>query len=150
MFTLLLILSTGCVELNYIGLVNVDVEKIVREFRVDEYKIRFRVHKTRNNDEYICSFILWNQKDRISNEDIKSTLEIKKYSRYVSSAFRNKYPKQMYLSGLYPVYDSMRNRYKVKYKLVDKGKYEVTLKLDEISGKKLESDIIISFDQDVL
>lgn len=133
---------TGC---NPLIIIEEGKNSAVQDFYVDNYKMQVRITRESDDNEYLCSFSLFNKTDTMPIEGIKSYLDIKKYGPRRRRYKREKFP---YLNGLELIYNSLTNEYEHKYKFTDKGKYELTIRLSEISGKALEEDILISFDQE--
>lgn len=72
-------------------------------------------------------------------------MDIIKYGPRRHRYTREKCP---YLNGLEVTYNKITNEYECKYKFTSKSKYELTIRLNEIAGKALEEDLLISFDQE--
>ncbi|MEP0862125.1 MAG: hypothetical protein HRF52_11885 [Ignavibacterium sp.] len=130
-----------------IGLIEAGRINAIEEFYIDNYKMRLRIIPI-GNDEYICSFLLSDKNDGTPIKDVKSVMDIKMYSNYPKTHYRHRHEKKTIFSGLEPIVDSASNDYDYKYKLTGKGKYELTIKLNEVAGKELDKEIYISFDQE--
>ncbi|MFA7421884.1 MAG: hypothetical protein WCZ90_19535 [Melioribacteraceae bacterium] len=133
---------TGCNPLIFI---EAGKNSAVQDFYVDNYKMQVRITRVSDDNEYFCSFSLLNKTDATPIKGIKSYLDIKKYGPPRYRYMREKFP---YLNGLELIYNSLTNDYEHKYKFTSKGKFELTIRLNEIDGKALEEDILISFDQE--
>ncbi|MEP0862122.1 MAG: hypothetical protein HRF52_11870 [Ignavibacterium sp.] len=133
---------TGC---NPLIIIEEGKNSAVQDFYVDNYKMQVRITLVSDDNEYLCSFSLFNKTDASPLPGIKSYLDIKKYGPPRRRYKRKKFP---YLNGLELIYNSTTNEYEHKYKFTTKGKYELTIRLNEISGKALEEEILISFDQE--
>ena len=72
-------------------------------------------------------------------------MDIIKYGPRRHRTAREKFP---YLNGLEVIYNKITNEDKCKYKFTSKSKYELTIRLNEIAGKSLEEEILVSFDQE--
>ncbi len=134
---------TGC---NPLIIIEEGKNSAAQELYFDNYKMQVRITRVSDDNEYLCSFSLFNKNDTIPLNGIKSNLDIIKYGPRRHRYTREKFP---YLNGLELFYNSLTNEYEHKYKFTTKGKYELTIKFSEISGKKLEEDILVSFDQEV-
>lgn len=118
----------------------------VQDFYVDNYKLQVRITLVSDDNEYLCSFSLFNKTGATPLQGVKSYLDIIKYGPRRHRYTREKFP---YLNGLKVIYNKATNEYECKYKFTNKGKYELTIRLNEIAGKALEEEILISFDQEV-
>ena len=135
-------LVTGCSPLI---IIEEGKNSAVQEFYVDDYKMQVRITRVSDDNEYLCSFSLFNKNDTIPLNGIKSNLDIIKYGPFHRRYKRKKYS---YLTGLEPIYNRAMKEYEQKYKFTTKDKYELTIRLKEIAGKALKEDILISFDQE--
>lgn len=133
---------TGC---NPLIIIEEGKNSAVQDFYVDNYKMQVRITLVSDDNEYLCSFSLFNKTDASPLPGIKSYLDIKKYGPTHRRYKRKKIP---YLSGLELIYNSTTNEYEHKYKFTTKGKYELTIRLNEIAGKALKEEVLISFDQE--
>lgn len=135
-------LITGCNPLIFI---EAGKKSAVQDFYVDDYKMQVRISLISDDNEYLCSFSLFDKNDIKPLEGIKSYLDIIKYGPRRHRYKREKFP---YLNGLKVIYNKTTNEYECKYKFTSKSRYELTIRLNEIAGKALEEEILISFDQE--
>ena len=133
---------TGC---NPLIIIEAGKNSAVQDFYVDNYKMQVRITLISDENEYLCSFSLFNKNDIKPLEGIKSYLDIIRYGPRRHRYAREKFP---YLNGLKVTYNKITNEYECKYKFTSKSKYELTIRLNEIAGKALEEDLLISFDQE--
>lgn len=140
---------TGCIQPINLGLMETGKNSSVQEFYVDNYKMKVRVIPISDNYQYICSISLSDKDNSASIKDVKSVMNIKKYSSQSTPRGGNRRIKQMMINDIEAIKDSLSNNYEYRYKLKSKGKYEVTIKLTEINGRELEKDILVYFDQEV-
>jgi hypothetical protein len=148
----MVIFVSGCVSSYHIGNMGmIEPGKInsAQEFNIDKYKMKIHVISLGEESEYIYSIALKDKYDGSPINNVKSTLNIKKYPSLSMQRDRHRHGKQMIKSGIEPITDTLSNDYDYKYKFNGKGKYELTIKLTEIDGKELEKDILVSFDQEV-
>ncbi len=136
------IFITGC---NPLIIIEAGKNSAVQELYVDNYKMQVRVTHLSDENEYLCSFSLFNKNDIKPLEGIKSYLDIIRYGPRRHRYAREKFP---YLNGLEVIYNKTTNEYECKYKFTSKSKYELTIRLNEIAGKSLEEEILVSFDQE--
>ena len=139
----------GCVQPINLGLMETGKNSIVQEFYVDNYKMKVRVMPITDDYQYICSLSLSDKDISTPIKDVKSNMNVKKYTSHSKPRGGIERVKQMILNDIEPIKDSLSNDFEYKYKLRNKGKYELTIKLTEINGKELEKDILVSFDQEV-
>lgn len=140
--TFLGIFITGC---NPLIIIEEGKNSAVQDFYVDNYRMQVRITRVSDDNEYLCSITLFNEDDTSPFKNIKSYLEIKKYGPPRRRYKRKKFP---YLSGLELIYNTTNNEYECKYKFTNKGKYELTIRLNEIDGKASAENILITFDQE--
>lgn len=133
---------TGC---NPLIIIEEGKNSAVQDFYADNYKMQVRITLVSDENEYICSFSLFNKNNLIPLDGVKSYLDIIRYGPRRHRYKREKFP---YLNGLEVTYNKITNEYECKYKFTSKGKYELTIRLNEIDGKALEEDLLISFDQE--
>ncbi len=111
--------------------------------------MKVRVMPVAEDYQYICSISLSDKDNSTSIKDVKSNMDIKKYSSHSTPRGGIQRVKQMIINDIEPIKDSLSNDFEYMYKLRNKGKYELTIKLTEIDGKELEKEILVSFDQEV-
>lgn len=140
---------TGCVQPINLGLMETGKNSSVQEFYVDNYKMKVRVIPISDNYQYICSISLSDKNNSALIKDVKSVMDIKKYSSRSTPRGGIQRVKQMIINDIEPIKDSLSNDLEYKYNLKSKGKYELTIKLIEINGKELEKDVLVCFDQEV-
>ncbi len=133
---------TGC---NPLIIIEEGKNSAVQELYFDNYKMQVRITRVSDDNEYLCSFLLFNKTGVTTITGIKSHLDIIKYGPRRHRYTREKFP---YLNGLELIYNSTTNEYEQKYKFTTKGKYELTIRLSEIAGKALEEEILVSFDHE--
>ncbi|KUO58543.1 hypothetical protein APF79_06965 [bacterium BRH_c32] len=136
------IFITGC---NPLIIIEAGKNSAVQELYVDNYKMQVRITLLSDENEYLCSFLLFNRNDIKPLEGIKSYMDIIRYGPRRHRYAREKFP---YLNGLELIYNKITNEYECKYKFTSKSKYELTIRLNEIAGEALEEDLVISFDQE--
>ncbi len=136
------IFITGC---NPLIIIEAGKNSAVQELYVDNYKMQVRITLISDENEYLFSFSLFDKNDKKPLEGIKSYLDIIRYGPRRHRYAREKFP---YLNGLEVTYNKITKEYECKYKFTSKGKYELTIRLNEIDGKALEEDLLISFDQE--
>lgn len=140
---------TGCVQPIKLGLMDTGKNSTVQEFYIDNYKMKVRVIPITDNYQYICSMSLSDKDNSVSIKDVRSSMNIKKYSSHSTPRGGIQRVKQMIINDIEPIKDSLSNDFEYKYSLKSKGKYELTIKLIEINGKELEKDVLVYFDQEV-
>lgn len=147
--TFISVFITGCVQPVNLGLIETGKNSTVKEFYIDNYIMKVRVIPIADEYQYICSISLSDKDNSISIKDLKSNIDIKKYSSHSTPRGGIQRVKQMIINDIEPIKDSLSNDFEYKYKLKSKGKYELTIKLTEIDEKELEKEILVSFDQEV-
>ena len=130
-------------------MIEIGKNSTAQEFYIDNYKMKVRVMPVAEDYQYICSISLSDKDNSTSIKDVKSNMDIKKYSSHSTPRGGIQRVKQMIINDIEPIKDSLSNDFEYMYKLRNKGKYELTIKLTEIDGKELEKEILVSFDQEV-
>ena len=115
---------TGCHTLIFI---EEGKNSVVQDFYFDNYKIQVRITLISDDNEYLCSFSLFDKNDIKPLEGIKSYLDIIKYGPRHPRYGRKKFP---YVNGLELIYNKTTNGYECKYKFTSKDKYELTIRLN--------------------
>lgn len=152
MFFVLIFISvfiTGCIQPINLGLIEIGQNSTAQEFYIDNYKMKVRVMPIADDYQYICSLSLSDKDNSATIKDARSNMDIKKYSSRSTPRGGSQRVKQMIINDIEPIKDSVSNDFEYMYKLRNKGKYELTIKLTEINGKELEKDILVHFDQEV-
>ncbi len=152
MFFVMIFISvfiTGCVRPINLGLIEIGKNSTAQEFYIDNYKMKVRVMPIADDYQYICSLSLSDKDNSASIKDVRSNMDIKKYSSHSTPRGGSQRVKQMIINDIEPIKDSVSNDFEYMYKLRNKGKYELTIKLTQINGQKLEKDILVHFDQEV-
>jgi len=139
----------GCVQPINLGLMETGKNSTVQEFYVDNYKMKVRLMPITDDYQYICSLSLSDKDNSTPIKDVKSNMNIKKYSSHSTPRGGIQRTKQVIINDIEPIKDSLSNDFEYRYKLKRKGKYELTIKLTEIDGKELEKEILVSFDQEM-
>ncbi|MEW6506172.1 MAG: hypothetical protein AB1432_00345 [Bacteroidota bacterium] len=137
----------GCVQPINLGLMETGKNSKAQEFYVANYKMKVSVMPITDDYQYICSISLSDKDNSTSIKDVKSNMDIKKYSSHSTPRGGIQRTKQVIINDIEPIKDSLSNDF--EYKLKSKGKYELTIKLTHIEGKELEKEILVSFDQEV-
>lgn len=140
---------TGCIEPIILMPMEASNKNSYQEFSIKNYKSSIRLTQITNDFDYLCSFKLVNNLDGTVAKKIKSTMTVKKYPTLAMRRDKHHHDKQIIISGIEQIIDSLSNDYDYKYKLTGKGKYELIIKLTEIEGKELDKDIHLIFDQEV-
>lgn len=146
---LISVFFSGCVQPINLGLIEIGKNSTSKEFYIDNYQVKLRVIPRADNYQYICSMSLIDKNNSISIKNVKSNMDIKIYSSHSEPRRGIQQVKQMIITGIEPIKDTLSNDFNYIYKLSNKGKYELIIKLSEFDGKKLEKEILISFDQEV-
>ena len=146
MFFVMIFISvfiTGCIQPINLGLIEIGQKSTEQEFYIDNYKMKVRVIPVAEDYQYICSLSLSEKDNSASIKDVKSIMDIKKYYSRSTPRGGIQKVKQIIINNIEPMKDSLSNDFEYKYKLKNKGKYELTIKLTGIDGKELEKDILV-------
>jgi hypothetical protein len=103
-----------------------------------------------NESEYVYDLFISDKNDGKRFAIENSNMCIKKYYESRQYDLRRPHEKFKHVkSGIEPMYDSTSMASQYRYKFTGDGKYQICIKIAEISGESLMKDIYIIFDQQI-